>query len=64
MSVIDPARMAIVATIPTRTGARSGAIDPATGDIYLPSAELTAPVVPNARPTMTPGSFQILKISN
>lgn len=64
MAVIDPARLMAVATIATRAGARSGAIDPATGDIYLPSGEFTPPVAPSTRPTLVPGSFQILRIGS
>lgn len=62
MTIIDPARMAVVSAVDTRAGARSGAIDPANGDIYLPSGEFTPPVAPNTRPTLVPGSFQVLKI--
>lgn len=62
MTIIDPAAMAIMGAIDTRTGARSGALDPRTGRIYLPSGEFTPPATPGARPTLVPGSFQILEI--
>jgi hypothetical protein len=61
MTIIDPARMVAVGAVATRTGARSGALDPQTGDVYLPSGEFTPPTVPGARPTLVPGSFQILE---
>jgi DNA-binding beta-propeller fold protein YncE len=64
MSVIDPTRMAIVSVIPTRAGARNGAIDPNTGDIYLASGAFTPPVPPATRPTLVPGSVQILKLAS
>jgi DNA-binding beta-propeller fold protein YncE len=64
MSVIDPARMAIVAVIATRAGARSGVVDPDTGDIYLASGAFTPPVPPATRPTLAPGSVQILRLAS
>lgn len=62
MTMIDPAHMAVVSVIDTRAGTRSGALDPQTGRIYLPSGEFKPPAIPGARPTLTPGSFQILEI--
>ncbi len=61
MTIIDPARMVALGAVATRTGARSGAFDPRTGDVYLPSGEFTPPTVAGARPTLVPGSFQILE---
>ena len=62
MTIIDPARMVAVGAVATRAGARSGALDPRTGNVYLPSGEFTPPATPGARPTLAPGSFQILQI--
>jgi DNA-binding beta-propeller fold protein YncE len=64
MAIIDPARMAVVGAVDTRLGARSGALDPQTGHIYLPSGEFTPPATPGGRPTLVPGSFQILEIGS
>ncbi|MBS0383838.1 MAG: hypothetical protein JSS00_00650 [Proteobacteria bacterium] len=62
MSVIDPAGMRIVGSIATQTGARSGALDPETGIVYLPSGRFNPPATPGARPTLVAGSFEILAI--
>jgi DNA-binding beta-propeller fold protein YncE len=50
----------IVATIPTQIGTRTGAVDPSTGRVYLPTAEYVLPVPAGQRPTTKPGTFQIL----
>ncbi len=55
----------VVQTVPTKKTARTIAIDPATGTLYLPSAEM-APAEPgadaNARRKMVPGSFKVLVV--
>ena len=55
-----------VATIPTKRGARTIAIDEQTHLIYLPTADFENPDpnTPNARPKMIPGTFQVLVIGN
>jgi DNA-binding beta-propeller fold protein YncE len=50
----------VVATVPTQIGARTGAVDPTTGRVYLPTAEYQLPVPAGQRPTPKPGTFQIL----
>jgi DNA-binding beta-propeller fold protein YncE len=50
----------LVQTVPTQIGARTGAVDPKTGRVYLPTAEYNLPVPPGQRPTTKPGTFQIL----
>jgi YVTN family beta-propeller protein len=52
----------VVATVATAKGARTAALDPSTGRIYLPSAKYAA-AVGNARPAMLPGSFAVLVVS-
>ena len=49
----------VVDTIPTKLGARTGAVDPKTGRVYLPSADYGPPVA-GQRPPMKPGSFAVL----
>ncbi len=41
-------------------GARTGAIDPITRNLYLPTAKFAPAATPGARPTMVPGSFHIV----
>jgi DNA-binding beta-propeller fold protein YncE len=55
-----PADNTVIATVPTQIGARTGAVDPQTGRIYLPAAEFNAPSSPGQRPTIKPTTFQIL----
>jgi YVTN family beta-propeller protein len=50
-------------TIPTQRGARTGALDPRSGRIYLPAAAYTAPADAGARPQIVPGSVVLLVVS-
>jgi DNA-binding beta-propeller fold protein YncE len=52
----------IIDTVPTQVGARTIAIDERTGRVYLPSAEFGPSATPGGRPTMKPGSFQVLVV--
>lgn len=47
------------ASIRTEPGARTGALDPASGAVYLPTARLAPLVAGSKRPTAAPGSFHI-----
>lgn len=49
--------------IATQVGARTGAIDPATGRIYLPAAEFTPAATAGGKPQMKPGSVVALVIA-
>lgn len=51
-----------VATVKTEVGARTGALDPKTGALYLPTARFGPPAKPGARPAMVPGSFHVLVV--
>jgi len=53
----------IVGEVRTELGARTGALDPATGKIYLPTAELAPPAAPGGRPQPKPGTFHILVLA-
>ena len=50
----------IIDTVPTQIGARTGAVDPTTGKVYLPTAEYVLPVPAGQRPTPKPGTFTVL----
>jgi DNA-binding beta-propeller fold protein YncE len=54
-----------VATLRTGMGksARLGALDPKTGNVYLPAGKLGPPVPPNPWPTVLPGSFEFLVVA-
>lgn len=54
----------VIDTITTRRGARTAALDPDTGTIYLPTADL-GPVDPATnRPAIVPDTFAILVVSH
>jgi YVTN family beta-propeller protein len=50
----------IAATAQTQMGARTGALDPKTAKVYLPTAKFNPPPSPGQRPSMVPGSFEVL----
>jgi hypothetical protein len=50
----------VIDTVPTQIGARTGAVDPKSGRIWLPTAEYQLPVPAGQRPTPKPGTFQVL----
>ena len=67
MTILHPtaATYAVLQTIPTKLGARTMAVDPATGAAYTASASLgpkppASPSNPKRRPAILPGSFVVL----
>jgi len=56
----EGAALAVVGSVPTERGARTGALDPKTGRIYLPTAEFAPAVAPEGRPVAKPGSAHLL----
>ena len=64
LSVIQPDAMpAVTQTVQTAKGARTAALDPATGVIYLPSAQYGPVPAAGGRPPMIPGSFSVIVVS-
>ncbi len=55
--------IAVVQTLPTQRGTRLGAVDTATGRLYLPAAKFGPPVPPSPYPSVTPGSFAVLVVT-
>lgn len=64
MTAIDPATMKVVGVIATAMGARSGAIDPKTDRIYLPSARYGEPAKAGDRPAAVPRSFAFIAVGS
>jgi DNA-binding beta-propeller fold protein YncE len=62
IALSGPADNAIIDTIPTQLGARTGTVDPKTGRIYLPTAEYVSPLTADQRPTTKPGTFAVLEV--
>ena len=60
IALSGPAANTIIDTVPTALGARTGALDPKTGRIYLPTAEYNLPPPAGKRPTTKPGTFKVL----
>ena len=54
--------IAIAQTLATADGARTLALDPKTGRIYLPTAKLVLPKRGDTPPEPEPGSFGILVV--
>jgi hypothetical protein len=61
IAVRSPKDVTVIQTAQTQVGARTGALDPATGAIYLPTAQYVK--APNGLPSITPGSFEVLVIT-
>jgi len=51
-----------VGRIRTAVGARTGALDPGSGAIYLPTSSFDLPAKPGARPVAKPGTFKVLVV--
>ncbi|HEX4737255.1 MAG TPA: YncE family protein [Allosphingosinicella sp.] len=49
--------------VPTQAGARTGAVDPATGRVYLPTARFGEPPAPGQRRQAVSGSFEVLVVA-
>ena len=58
VSVDSPQTVKVVGKVAGHVGSRSGALDEASGRLYLPSADFTP--VPGGRPTQVAGSFKVL----
>ncbi len=63
----SPGTWAPVQTVPTQRSARTIAVDPAKGRLYLPAAKFGAAPAPTAetprpRPPVVPGSFELLVV--
>ena len=65
LDVIPLARghpLAVGERVPTELGARTGALDPATGTIYLPTARFGPPPAAGGRAPPLPGTFHVLVV--
>lgn len=62
LSLDGAAGIARASRVTTEPGARTGALDPTTGAIYLPTASFGPPPAPGKRPTALPGTFHIVVV--
>ena len=63
ISLADPRHPALLQVLPTKIGTRTGAVDPATGMVYLPSAEFAPPSPGVDWPGVIPGTMSILVVA-
>lgn len=62
LSIAGPKDLAVLQTVKTQPSARTGAVDPKTGKVYLPAAQYDPPAQAGGRPRMKPGSFAVLVV--
>ena len=62
-SLNDGGKVALKQTLKTKTGVRTGALDPASGRLYLPSADFLKPSKAGEWPPVAPGSLKILVVA-
>ncbi len=62
LSIKDRTSVSVTGTVSTQAGARTGTLDPKTGRLYLPTAKFNPPAAPGQRPSMVPGSFEVLVV--
>ncbi|MFI4975247.1 MAG: YncE family protein [Caulobacterales bacterium] len=60
ISLSGPTNNTVIDKVATQIGARTGAVDPASGRVYLPTAEYILPVPAGQRPTTKLGTFRVL----
>ena len=61
----DPDHYRVLATVPTQASARTLALDPRTGHLFLSAAQFAAPTEPGGahhRPPVRAGSFTVLEV--
>lgn len=56
----EGSQLKVTGTVKTAPGARLGALDPATGKVYLPVADYLPAAKEGERPSMVPGTFRVL----
>jgi DNA-binding beta-propeller fold protein YncE len=62
ISLSRSGKPSVLQTLATQVGTRTGALDPTTGRIYLPTSKLVPPKSEEEYPTPVPGTFEVLVI--
>jgi DNA-binding beta-propeller fold protein YncE len=62
IAVRGPGDVTVVQTVHTQVGARTGAVDPASGALYLPTAQFQ-PAAGGGRGVAIPGTFEVLVVT-
>lgn len=60
IAISDAGAASVAGKVSTQVGARTGALDPKTGRLYLPTAEYAPAATPGGKPMIKPGSFKVL----
>jgi DNA-binding beta-propeller fold protein YncE len=55
-------KLKVIQVVKTAVGARTGAVDPKTGKVYLPTAKFGPPAPGSRRPQAVPGTFELLVV--
>jgi DNA-binding beta-propeller fold protein YncE len=63
IAVRSATEISVIQTLTTQRGTRLGAVDPASGRVYLPAAKFGPPVPPSPYPSVIPGTFMILVVA-
>jgi hypothetical protein len=63
IGIADPGRIAVVDVFPTQRGAKTGALDPRDGRVYLPVATLAPVATGEKRGKPIPGTFTVLVLA-
>ncbi|WP_336961408.1 YncE family protein [Sphingobium aquiterrae] len=58
-----PGGARVIGTVKTEPGARTGALDPSDGSVYLPTARFSPAATAGDRPVALPGTFHVLAVS-
>jgi hypothetical protein len=61
-SVRSTTDITVQQVLATQIGTRTGAVDPRTGTVYLPTATLKPPAKPDEWPSVVEGTFAILVV--
>jgi hypothetical protein len=56
-------RITIRQRLATQVGVRLGALDPLTGRLYLPAAQIIPPKAPGQMKSLVPNTFRILVVA-
>jgi len=64
IAVRGPKDVAVIERLETKVGARTGALDPLAGKVYLPSADYDPPALPAGRRSPKIGSFAVLVVGH
>jgi DNA-binding beta-propeller fold protein YncE len=62
ISLPKSGKPAVIQKLATQVGTRTGALDPRTGRLYLPTSKLVPPKSEGDYPTPVPGTFEVLVI--